>query len=115
MTHFSLICQQLTVETVLKVKQPQQKEVPPTVAPVDNVTVTEGQVARFNTVVLGKPIPKVQWYREGALIPQSRDFEVCKVSFSVSKSSLLFICKFNFMKRINLVYSTLVRNIAYCT
>lgn len=92
--NFSLICQQLTVEAVLKVKQPQQKEVPPTVAPVDNVTVMEGQVARFNTVVLGKPIPKVQWYREGALIPQSRDFEVCTVPFLVSKGSLQFLYKY---------------------
>ncbi|KAK3888336.1 hypothetical protein Pcinc_007597 [Petrolisthes cinctipes] len=91
----------LTVEAVLKVKQPQQKEVAPSVAPIEPVTVTEGQVARFNTVVLGTPIPKVQWYREGALIPQSRDFEmfmegnsaVLDIKETYPEDSGTFICR----------------------
>ncbi|KAK8746938.1 hypothetical protein OTU49_016904 [Cherax quadricarinatus] len=65
-----------TVEAKLQVVQPKQAEVAPSVAPLEPVTVLEGQGVRFNTVVVGKPIPGVQWYREGALIPQSRDFEM---------------------------------------
>ena len=74
---------QATVETKLKVTQPQQSEVAPTVAPMEPVTVKEGKGARFNTVVMGKPKPNVQWYREGSLIPNSKDFVV---------SICLFLC-----------------------
>lgn len=75
---------QATVETKLKVTQPQQSEVPPTVAPMEPIIVNEGKSARFNTVVQGKPKPKVQWYREGSLIPSSKDFMVstCLLNFS---------------------------------
>lgn len=39
--------------------------------------VLEGQPAQFKTQVTPKsPKPTVQWYREGALIPQSPDFQV---------------------------------------
>lgn len=43
-----------------------------------NVTVHEGQPAQFKTQVTGKPKPTIQWFREGALIPQSPDFEVSR-------------------------------------
>lgn len=56
--------------------QPQQAEVAPSIAPLEDVTIEEGEGVRFNTVVIGSPMPTVQWYREGALIPHSRDFEV---------------------------------------
>lgn len=37
----------------------------------------EGQPAQFKTQVSpAKPKPTIQWYREGALIPQSPDFQV---------------------------------------
>lgn len=67
---------QATVQTKLQVKQPQQSEVAPTVAPMEPVTVKEGKGVRFNTVVMGTPKPTVQWYREGSLIPNSKDFVV---------------------------------------
>lgn len=41
-----------------------------------DVIVPEGSPAQFKTQVTGKPQPTVQWYREGALIPQSADFQV---------------------------------------
>lgn len=56
--------------------QPQQAELAPSIAPLEDVTIEEGEGVRFNTVVIGSPMPSVQWYREGALIPHSRDFEV---------------------------------------
>ncbi|XP_042888253.1 titin-like isoform X7 [Penaeus japonicus] len=65
-----------TLEANLQVVQPQQAEVAPTIAPLEDVTVEEGEGVRFNTVVIGSPMPTVQWYREGALIPHSRDFEM---------------------------------------
>ncbi|KAG7174092.1 Titin-like 20 [Homarus americanus] len=65
-----------TVEAKLQVVQPQQAEVAPSVAPLEPVTVSERSGVRFNTVVVGSPMPSVQWYREGALIPNSRDFEM---------------------------------------
>lgn len=39
--------------------------------------MVEGQPAQFKTQVSPtKPKPMIQWYREGALIPQSPDFQV---------------------------------------
>lgn len=76
---------QATVESKLLVTQPQQSEVAPSVAPMEPVTVMEGKSARFNTVVQGTPKPKVQWYREGALIPSSKDFVVSTLSYHQSR------------------------------
>lgn len=43
--------------------------------------VVEGQPAQFKTVVSpSKAKPTIQWYREGALIPQSPDFQVSIVN-----------------------------------
>jgi len=51
----------------------------------------EGQPAQFKTQVSpAKPKPTIQWYREGALIPQSPDFQV---DFTIA---LLYDYKENF-------------------
>lgn len=55
---------------------PESATVPPAVKPMANVTVREGQPARFSTQVSGTPTPTVQWFREGIQIPQSTDFQV---------------------------------------
>ena len=45
--------------------------------PLKDQIVIEGQPAQFKTQVSpAKPKPTIQWYREGALIPQSPDFQV---------------------------------------
>lgn len=36
----------------------------------------EGSPAQFRAKVTGTPTPRIQWLREGALIPQSADFQV---------------------------------------
>ena len=48
----------------------------PVLGPMKNVTVEEGAPATFSTQVTAKQKPTIQWYREGALIPQSADFKV---------------------------------------
>ena len=49
-------------------------ETPPTMTPLTDVTVDEGAPAQFRTQVTGNPT--IQWFREGALIPQTEDFAV---------------------------------------
>ena len=56
--------------------RPQQVEKAPTVTPLQSITCDEGTPLRLESIIEGHPAPKVQWYREGAIIPQSRDFEV---------------------------------------
>ena len=60
---------------------PESTDVAPTLSPMKNVTVLEGNPAQFRTQVTGKPKPTIQWFREGALIPQSPDFEVNLISY----------------------------------
>lgn len=55
---------------------PESTDIPPTLSPMKNVTVQEGNPATFKTQVTGKPKPTIQWFREDALIPQSPDFQV---------------------------------------
>ena len=54
---------------------PKQDEAP-TVTSMKDVTVEEGEAARFSAKITGKPTPTVSWLRENTLIPQSRDFKV---------------------------------------
>ena len=63
---------------------PQQVETAPTVTPLESVTCDEGESLRLECTVTGHPTPKVQWYREGALIPHSRDFEVSTSSYCIA-------------------------------
>lgn len=59
---------------------PDAADVLPKLTPLKDQTVLEGQPAQFKTQVTpAKPKPTIQWYREGALIPQSPDFQVSRV------------------------------------
>lgn len=64
---------------------PDTADVLPKLTPLKDQIVVEGQPAQFKTQVNPtKPKPTIQWYREGALIPQSPDFQVREVSLYCS-------------------------------
>lgn len=68
-----------TVQTqaTLKVTVPESQESLPTITALKDVSVLEGSPAQFKTTISGKTkATSVQWFREGALIPQSPDFQV---------------------------------------
>lgn len=61
----------------LKVRPIENLDAPPTITALKDVSVTEGMPAQFKTTVTGKVKPtSVQWFREGALIPETPDFQV---------------------------------------
>lgn len=60
----------------LRVLAPDSQDVLPTLTKMKDVVVQEGSSAQFKTQVSGKPKPTIQWLREGALIPESQDFQV---------------------------------------
>ncbi|XP_026675828.1 titin-like [Diaphorina citri] len=70
----------------ISVSAPEIQEVLPKVTPLKDIVVNEGQPAAFRAQVTGKPVPKVSWYREGALIPTSPDFQM---SFEGTTASLV--------------------------
>lgn len=80
---------QVTLSSSLSVLAPDSQEVAPTISRMADVTVLEGSPAQFRTQVTGKPTPTVQWFREGALIPSSPDFQV-----SLIHSALVCIVSF---------------------
>lgn len=62
----------------LRVNAPESQGSLPVLSPLKDLTVDEGQPAQFKTAISGKTKPtNVQWFREGALIPESPDFQVC--------------------------------------
>lgn len=65
-----------TVAAKLKVAQPDQADSLPTLTPLRDIVVFEGQPAQFKTQITGKAKPTIQWLREGALIPVTPDFQV---------------------------------------
>ena len=68
---------EVTSSATLKVSATEQQETLPTLTPLKDVICHEGSPAQFQTRITGKSKPlSVQWYREGALIPQSPDFQV---------------------------------------
>ena len=67
------------MEAKLQVMVPQMVEKAPTLTPLEDIVCEEGDGLHITTTVGGHPAPKVQWYREGAIIPQSRDFEVSTI------------------------------------
>lgn len=68
----------VTTTANLRVVAPGSPESLPILSPLKDVTVDEGQPAQFKTSISGKTKPtNVQWFREGALIPESPDFQVC--------------------------------------
>lgn len=48
----------------------------PALSPLRDVVVYEGQPAQFKTKVNSRVKPTIQWLREGALIPETPDFQV---------------------------------------
>lgn len=70
---------EVTTSASLKVSAAEQQDALPTLTPLRDVICAEGSPAQFQTRITGKSKPlSVQWYREGALIPQSPDFQVIK-------------------------------------
>ncbi|XP_067120871.1 titin [Centruroides vittatus] len=66
----------ITTSANLKVIVPESTEVPPSLNPLADLKVPEGTPARFVTSVTGTPTPKITWYREGAIIKPTRDFQM---------------------------------------
>uniref|UniRef100_A0A1I8N5F2 Ig-like domain-containing protein n=2 Tax=Musca domestica TaxID=7370 RepID=A0A1I8N5F2_MUSDO len=61
----------------LKVRPIENLDAPPTITALKDVSVSEGMPAQFKTTVTGKVKPtSVQWFREGALIPETPDFQM---------------------------------------
>ena len=71
------------------ISAPEAAEKQATLTPLKNVTVKEGQAAQFKTEVSGSPFPTIQWFREGALIPQSKDFQVLSSSLRKNNCGLM--------------------------
>jgi len=74
---------------------PDSKETPPALSPMKDVTVLEGSPAQFRSKITGTPTPRVQWLRDGALIPQSADFQVHTDIFSPCHKTNFHQLKFN--------------------
>lgn len=74
-----IICSIFIVDLCITV--PENQDVAPTLSPMRDVIVPEGSSAQFRTQVSGEPIPSVQWFREGILIPQTPDFKVSYLNF----------------------------------
>lgn len=72
---------------------PETQEVAPKLTPMKDVIVPEGSPAQFKTQVTGKPQPTVQWYREGALIPQSADFQVIRDDLRDDPTTYFYLLK----------------------
>lgn len=60
----------------LKVIVSDTNECPPTLGPLSDLTVAEGQPATFITQLSGIPKPKVTWYKGGQVVRPTRDFQV---------------------------------------
>ncbi|XP_068082222.1 titin [Anabrus simplex] len=91
----------VTSSATLKVLVPDTQEVTPTLAPMRDVIVPEGSPAQFRTQVTGKPQPAIEWLREGALIPQSADFQMIQegnnvvllITTTYEEDSGIFTCR----------------------
>lgn len=77
---------------VFRIPAPESTDALPALSPLKSVTVEEGAPASFTTHVTAKQKPTIQWYREGALIPQSADFKVVLAS-----STFVFYSKNSFV------------------
>lgn len=67
----------VTTSANLRVAAPESHESLPSLAPMKDIVVEEGSPAQFKTTITGKTKPtNVQWFRDGALIPESPDFQV---------------------------------------
>ena len=76
----------------LIIAAPDTADVLPKLTPLKDQIVLEGQPAQFKTQVTpAKVKPTIQWYREGALIPQSPDFQVRYLDY------IILLIKANFI------------------
>lgn len=67
----------ITTSANLRVMAPETQESLPTLTPMKDIIVEEGNPAQFKTTISGKTkATNVQWFRESALIPESPDFQV---------------------------------------
>lgn len=88
-----------TTSATLKVNATEQQDALPTLTPLKDVICEEGMPAQFHTKISGKSKPlAVQWYREGALIPQSPDFQVIKIFYFY----ILIYLMNDYLKNLNL-------------
>jgi len=92
----------ITTNANLRVQAPELQEALPTLSPMKDVVVPEGSPAQFKTTISGKTKPtNVQWFREGALIPESPDFQmifdgnnaVLLIATTYEEDSGLFTCR----------------------
>jgi hypothetical protein len=72
---YTLKINELETSCKVTVKEAEALSTPPTLKKMKDIVVEEGEAAVFKAELGGGP-SSVQWYREGALIPQSEDFEV---------------------------------------
>lgn len=71
----------------LTVSVPESAEPLPKLTPLKDVTVFEGAPAQFKTQITSKVKPSIQWLREGALIPETPDFQVGTLFFNYPNES----------------------------
>lgn len=73
----------------LKVIVSDTNECPPTLGPLSDLTVAEGQPATFITQLSGIPKPKVTWYKGGQVVRPTRDFQVSSNVHPLTRFRLL--------------------------
>ena len=69
----------VTTSATLRVLAPETQDALPSLVQMKDVLCEEGNPAQFKTTISGKTKPSnvtIQWFREGALIPESPDFQV---------------------------------------
>lgn len=77
------------------VSVPENLDVAPTLSPMRDVIVPEGNAAQFRTQVSGQPSPSVQWFREGTLIPETPDFKVSlNIVYLYNSNNVIIINKY---------------------
>lgn len=87
---------EVSTNATLKVMAPEQQDALPSLTPLKDVICEEGNPAQFQTKIVGKAkATAVQWFREGALIPTSPDFQVCTSLFIQILLSLISQLHFN--------------------
>ncbi|XP_074100964.1 sallimus isoform X11 [Cotesia typhae] len=93
---------EVTTSANLRVLAPDSTDVLPKLTPLKDQIVMEGQPAQFKTQISPPKLkPTVQWYREGALIPQSPDFQmihegnnaVLLIATTYEEDSGVFTCR----------------------
>lgn len=87
----------ITATAVLTVSVPETSEPLAKLTPLKDVTVFEGAPAQFKTQITSKTKPSIQWLREGALIPETPDFQV-RIARKIKLNSVSQIDTYNYPK-----------------